>query len=81
MHALFKVMDKCVYGLMVHVIIDNVNMHLNHIQHINNVKNMVIIVQPMEEDVLVIRNVLNINIHRLVYKVLMVLVHYLINVN
>lgn len=68
-------MDKYVFGLMDHVIIDNVNMHLNHIQHINNVKNMLIIAQQMEEDVSVIKNVLNTNIHQLVYKVLMVHVH------
>lgn len=59
----FKLMDQYAFGLMVHVIIDNVNMHQNHIQHINNVKNMVINVQQMEEDASIIKNVLNTNTH------------------
>jgi hypothetical protein len=50
-------------------------MHQKVIQHMHNVKNMVIIVQLMVKVVIVYKNVHNINMQHHVYKVLMVYVH------
>lgn len=75
MHVLLKVMDNNASGLMVHVIIDSANMHQNHIQHISNAKNMVLIVRPMEKDASIFRSVLNTNTHLLVLMEVMVFAH------
>lgn len=47
----FKKIIKNVFGLMVYVIKDYVNMLQNHFQHMKNVKNLEVIVQQMGEDV------------------------------
>lgn len=71
----FNQMHLNVYGKIIHVIIENVQMHQKVIQHIYNVKNMVIIVQLMVKVVIIYKNVHNINMLHHVYKVLMVYVH------
>lgn len=74
-HVHFNQMDLNVYGKIHHVIIEIVLMHLKVILHMNNVKNMVLVVRLVVRVVIVCKNVHNIHLLHHVLKELMVYVH------